>query len=234
MSKGDKIPYRAALEVAQALETALSFTCERTLIAGSLRRRKSEVGDLELVVMPRLETVTDMFGDIVGQRSMLDEALNDMGMPRTKDGERYKQFVWEGFPVDLFIATRETWGCVATIRTGSALFTHWLVTNRRQGGGCPSHLRFSEGRLTDGVKALDTSEERLLFEALDQDWIEPVDRVDGGDDEETSTALRSILALRCVVAHLSIPYRLDRLLASQLRPIRALVRALAAHVDLLE
>lgn len=179
MSKGDKIPYRAALETAQALETSLTFVCERTLIAGSLRRRKSEVGDLELVVLPKLEPIIDMFGEVIGQRSLLDEALATIAPTRTKDGERYKQFTWEGMPVDLFIATRETWGCVATIRTGSADFTHWLVTNRRQGGGCPSHLKFHEGRLVDGAKALDTSEEQLLFQALEQDWIEPVERIDG-------------------------------------------------------
>lgn len=179
MSKGDKIPYRAALETAQALETALSFTCERTLIVGSLRRRKSEVGDLELVVMPKLEAVTDMFGEVVSQRSLLDDILTDIAPQRTKDGERYKQFVWGGMPVDLFIASRETWGCIATIRTGSADFTHWLVTPRNKGGGCFSHLRFQEGRLMDGATALDTSEERQLFDALEQPWIEPSDRTDG-------------------------------------------------------
>jgi DNA polymerase/3'-5' exonuclease PolX len=179
MSKGDKIPYRDALEVAQALELSLSFVCERTLIAGSLRRRKSEVGDLELVVLPRFGAITDMFGEVVGQRSLLDDALTDIAPTRTKDGERYKQFVWEGMPVDLFIASRETWGCIATIRTGSADFTHWLVTPRNKGGGCYSHLKFHEGRLMDGATALDTSEERLVFAALEQDWIEPVDRIDG-------------------------------------------------------
>lgn len=179
MSKGDKIPYRAALEVAQALETSLAFVCERTLIAGSLRRQKSEVGDLELVVMPKTEPITDMFGEVVGQRSLLDDALTDIAPSRSKDGERYKQFVWEGVPVDLFIATRDTWGCIATIRTGSADFTHWLVTPRNKGGGCFSHLKFHEGRLMDGGKALDTSEELLLFAALEQPWVGPVDRNDG-------------------------------------------------------
>lgn len=179
MSKGDKIPYQAALEQAQALEISLSFVCERTLIAGSLRRQKSEVGDLELVVLPKIEAITDMFGEICGWRSLLDDALADIAPNRMKNGERYKQFVWEGMPVDLFIATRETWGCIATIRTGSADFTHWLVTPRTKGGGCPSHLKFSDGRLMDGALALDTSDERQLFEALDQPWIEPVERIDG-------------------------------------------------------
>jgi len=179
MSKGDKISYRAALETAQALETSLAFVCERTLIAGSLRRQKSEVGDLELVVLPKFEPIEDMFGEVCGQHSLLDAVLADIAPARTKDGDRFKQFVWEGMPVDLFIATRETWGCIATIRTGSADFTHWLVTSRRQGGGCPSHLRFSEGRLMDGALALDTRDEAQLFEALDQPWVEPIERVEG-------------------------------------------------------
>src|SRR4051794_3926486 len=108
MSKGDKMPYQAALEVAQALETRLAFVCERMLIAGSLRRRTSEVGDLELVVLPKYEPIEDMFGALCGQYSLLDDALADIAPARTKDGERYKQFVWEGMPVDLFIASRET------------------------------------------------------------------------------------------------------------------------------
>lgn len=179
MSKGDKIPYQAALEVAQALGTSLSSVCERVLIAGSLRRCKKEVGDLELVVIPKYESVTDMFGEVCGRRSLLDAALTDIAPRRTKDGERYKAFTWEGMSVDLFIASVETWACVSTIRTGSADFTHWLVTSRRNGGGCPSYLSFREGRLWINSTPVPLPDERTLFEMLEQPWIEPVDRVEG-------------------------------------------------------
>lgn len=67
-----------------------------------------------------------------------------------------------GVGVDLFIASRETWGCVATIRTGSADFTHWLVTPRRQGG-----------------RAFETREELDVFAALDVAWVEPAERAAG-------------------------------------------------------
>ena len=180
MSKAEtKIPYADALAVAQALEARLRSSCTRTLIAGSLRRRKSEVGDLELVVQPITAPLYDMFGELCGEHSLLDDALADLAPVRQKNGERYKAFVWEGMPVDLFIATRETWGCIATIRTGSADFTHWLVTNRRHGGGSPAHLRFAEGRVWLADQAMETTAEEDLFNLLEQPWVDPTERIAG-------------------------------------------------------
>lgn len=179
MSKAtDKMTYAYALDLAQALETTLKPYCERTLIAGSIRRRKAEIGDIELAVMPKVEPIEDMFGAVVGERSLLEEAMRDIAGHLTKNGPRFKQFVWEGAPVDLFIASPDTWGCVATIRTGCSDFSHWLVTPRKYSGGCPSHLKFSEGRIMDGSKALATPEEADVFAALDLPWIEISKRTD--------------------------------------------------------
>lgn len=177
-----KMPYADALALAEHLAAQLRPGCERILIAGSIRRQKREIGDIEIVAQPLLTPMLDLFCEPVAGlgQSGLDAQLAQLGTGGyIKNGPRYKQFIFGGASVDLFIATHDTWGCIATIRTGSADFTHWLVTNRRQGGGCPSHLKFHDGRLMDGTTALDTSEERLLFECLEQPWIEPVDRIDG-------------------------------------------------------
>lgn len=174
-----KMSYTEALGRAQVLELALAPFCERTLIAGSIRRQKAEIGDIELVVIAKTEPILDLFGDMIGARSLLEEALGKMNIHCTKNGARMKQFEWDGAPVDLFIPTCETWGCVATIRTGSADFTHWLVTPRSKGGGCFAHLRFQDGRLMDGQQALKTNEELELFDALDLKWIDPVERIEG-------------------------------------------------------
>ena len=175
----DKMHYLVAIKVAQALERMLAPACERILIAGSLRRKKVEVGDIELVVMPKTETLADLFGAPTGEHSLLDEALAGLGVRFLKNGAKYKQFTWDDCPIDLFIATRDTWGCIATIRTGSADFTHWLVSPRRMGGGCPSHLKFREGRIWEGDMALCTEEEADVFNALGQRWVEPADRIAG-------------------------------------------------------
>lgn len=175
-----KIPYADALLRAQAIEQVVAPVCERTLIAGSIRRRKPEIGDVELVVIPKTAPVFDMFGEPSGMRDLLDEYLSIYWRGHiTKNGPKYKQLVIDGLQVDLFIASRETWACIATIRTGSADFTHWLVTPRRSGGGCPSHLKFSDGRLMCGETPIDLPDERDLFDALGWPWIDPIDRTAG-------------------------------------------------------
>lgn len=177
-----KMPYADALAMANHLVSLLKPGCERIMIAGSLRRQKPEIGDIEIVAMPMLEPVCDLFGMPVEgmERSGLDERLASLKTEGyTKNGAKYKQFMWQGISVDLFIASAETWGCVSTIRTGSADFTHWLVTPRRHGGGCPSHLKFSEGRLVTGGAHYPTPEEVDVFAALEQTWIEPAERIEG-------------------------------------------------------
>jgi DNA polymerase/3'-5' exonuclease PolX len=180
MSTGVKIPYVTAMNSAETLLAALEPDCVRTLIAGSLRRRKAEVSDIELVVISKTRPAQDLFGPTGHEESMLDDALSDLGITSfRKNGPKFKQFEWQGVPIDLFIATVDTWGCVATIRTGSADFSHWLVTSRRQGGACPAMYRFDEGRIYQGPTPIATPEERDVFELLELPWIEPVARLSG-------------------------------------------------------
>jgi DNA polymerase/3'-5' exonuclease PolX len=184
MSKhATKMAYADALALAEHLQGLLAPACERILIAGSIRRRKREIGDIELVAQPKLEPVLDMFGDATSYRSLLDDRLTLLPTEGyTKNGDKYKQFIYEGETVDLFIATQETWGAVATIRTGSADFTHWLVTSRRNGGGCPSGLKIRDARVCyENVSgpAFDTDTEEKFFAVLEQPWIDPVQRIDG-------------------------------------------------------
>lgn len=182
MSTAIKTPFSEAYAVAIDLMNRLDRACDRLLIAGSIRRQKPEIGDIELVVLPRMEPVTDLFGENVPglARSALDDALAQLGeLHYTRNGERYKQFEYEGRSIDLFIATPETWGCVATIRTGSADFSKWLVTARKYGGACPSHLHFKDGRIWNGASALETPGEHDVFAALGIEWIEPAERREG-------------------------------------------------------
>lgn len=181
MSTTTKRPYTDALAVATELAARLEPACVRLLIAGSLRREKAEIGDVELVAIPRTTPTLDLFGQPAPglEQSALDDALAALGLTFTKNGPKYKQFAYADMTVDLFLATAETWGCVATIRTGSADFAKWLVTERKHGGGCPTGMAFRDGRLWHLGRALDTPEEADLFAALEQPWVAPVERVEG-------------------------------------------------------
>jgi len=131
-----KMPYTEARALADQLVAQLAPACERIEVAGSIRRKKEEVGDIEIVAIPKMETIRNLFGEAQGEVSLLNVRLSDMGWDVLKNGDKYKQFVLPGgISLDLFICRLATWGVIYTIRTGSADFTHWLVTNRQHGGG---------------------------------------------------------------------------------------------------
>src|ERR1044071_2059762 len=55
----NEIAYEEALRVALGLRTALEDYCERIEIAGSLRRKRPLVSDIELVFIPKMEERAD-------------------------------------------------------------------------------------------------------------------------------------------------------------------------------
>lgn len=63
---------RALLIATNLLNDLLPF-CERAEIAGSVRRLKPEVKDIEIVVIPKMRKVLDMFGSESGSVSELQE-----------------------------------------------------------------------------------------------------------------------------------------------------------------
>lgn len=72
--------------------------------------------------------------------------------------------------LDLFITTPASWGVIFLIRTGSAEFSQAVVTHARR-----CEMFVSGGVLHDahGI-ALETREERDVFELLGLEWAEPV------------------------------------------------------------
>ena len=104
-----------AAEIGYQLLEWLAPYCQRAEIAGSVRRGKAEVKDLEIVAIPVVEMRQELglFGP-VGQSvevSLLEEALARSlppgWQPGGKNGRKYKRFVhfrtW--LACDLFLAT---------------------------------------------------------------------------------------------------------------------------------
>lgn len=143
MSTGLRRSIADVLPIAQKLREQLAPACHRIEIAGSLRRQVREVADIELVAIPAIETLNEPVpGDLFGARhdrtyNRLWEALDGfLGGKYLKAGEKYRAFVLpsEGIKVDLFTATRDNWGWIYLIRTGSAEFSHHVAKSlNRQG-----------------------------------------------------------------------------------------------------
>ncbi len=121
-------PLEQAEMVARGIVEALRPHAERIEIAGSIRRRRPQVHDIDLVAIPRMTSIGSMFAprdvrdtdfahfflrvlsgeDVVGEKILRGEvSLNVAGLPPR-------------IQVDCYIATAETWATLLLIRTGSA------------------------------------------------------------------------------------------------------------------
>lgn len=191
MSKAaKKLPLAKAQDLTRRIIEPLSPGCERIEPAGSVRRKKAEVGDLEIVCLakPNLDFVIN--GLVESGRLLRGD----------KNGPRYKNFVIPstGSKLDLFITTPETWGAVFTIRTGSAEFSNKLVTQRYKGGWLPDDLTFEEGRIKKDGQLLPTPEEKDVFALLGW-YVEPEKR---SPDFKPDIMTRFILRNRIGQGHL--------------------------------
>lgn len=111
--------------VAATLVRILAPSCESIEVAGSIRRRKPDVGDVELLCIPRLGdrdldwldySLKDM---LASHPRLLDLRLDKNG--RTSYGPQNKYLVHHtGIPVDIFSTTPENWWVALVVRTGPA------------------------------------------------------------------------------------------------------------------
>lgn len=178
MSEAIKRPLYQMRAVAHGLIGRLRPACQRIEVAGSIRREKGMIGDIELVAVPKY--MSDLFGEPT-TISELDDLLTDWPIEFVKNGPKYKQFVFAGhsgsqYTVDLFLPSLETWGCIYMIRTGSADFTARMVTRQEKGGLMPNDLSVADGRVWRNGAVLDTPEEADVFALWQMDFVEPKDR----------------------------------------------------------
>jgi DNA polymerase/3'-5' exonuclease PolX len=186
-----------ALVIAQRMVERLRPACLRLEIAGGVRRGKAEPHDIEIVAVPdptvlprpRLE-----FGKPppVWHRTMIEKIVAEMadeGAAHVKEnGPKYKK-LWlinDGIQLDLFLVTPPAdWGVQFVIRTGSADFSHWIVSHRRIGGAMPNGNRVQDGALwigaekvknPDPLTKLSMPEEIDFLNFLSLGWIEPGER----------------------------------------------------------
>jgi DNA polymerase/3'-5' exonuclease PolX len=176
MSDSIKRPRNDVIWAANNICDLLRPVCTRIEIAGSLRREKSEVGDIEICAIPTYST--DLFGDQFYSAAVIGEVLRSAGFEMDKDGENYKKFFYVAAQIwiDLFLTTPEQWGLIFMIRTGSADFSRMMMTNKQQGGYMPSNLKVSGGRVWIGNQVMVTPEEKDVFKLWGMEFVEPKNR----------------------------------------------------------
>jgi DNA polymerase/3'-5' exonuclease PolX len=192
MSAGQRLPRREAQVLALELVDLLRESCVRIEIAGSIRRQRADVADLDIVAIPQTHTrvAEDLFGQMVVDgppvsalhercealvaAGKLSIPLNDKGHPRAW-GPQLKRATYRELPVDILSTTWECWGVALLLKTGPWEFSKRLVTRRSDGGACPRDLIFRESRVRrrDTHEVLETPTEEAVFAALGLEYVQP-------------------------------------------------------------
>ncbi|MGW4893557.1 DNA polymerase/3'-5' exonuclease PolX [Kitasatospora sp. NPDC004240] len=169
----------AATELAEQLVAALSAVpgCTRCAYAGSLRRMRETVGDIDVLATAEdSEPLMTAFTELPHVAEVIARGPTKTSVRTTK-----------GVQVDLRVVPEEDWGAALLYFTGSEAHTIKLRAMAVRAG-----LKLSEYGLFDadsGVEVVSSSEEEV-YEALGLPWIAPPLREDRG---EVEAALRGEL-----------------------------------------
>lgn len=173
------LPLARAQQLAAALVADLAGGCSTITIAGSVRRRKPTVGDIELVVVPI--PILDLVGsptDRTRLESFLERLVERGDLATNKGGRKFIQFSLpaHGCNLDLFLANKDNYGLILLIRTGPVDFSKRFVTQKHKGGLLPNDLRIEGGRLLRGDTVLPTPTEAEVFRLAGVEYAEPWER----------------------------------------------------------
>ncbi len=162
--------------LAQEMVGRLQADCERIEVAGSVRRKKSEPHDLELVVIPRFEErrVNLLESEQVSMLEVNLYALCISGVMAfdssvKRNGPRHKRLLHleSQAVVEIYAAEWANWGLILALQTGPADFNKLLVTNVAYGGAMPLTMRMQDGWLWRRGERVETRSEDEFFGALD-------------------------------------------------------------------
>ena len=155
--------YIKALQIAEKIKEQLIPYCERIEIAGSIRRKKPFVKDIEIVAIPKPYDV-GLF------QSGIATIVNQWQKVK---GELPCKFTQRKLPddimLDLFFAERGNWGLIYAIRTGSAEYSHKILAT----GWVKKGYKSKGGYLIYNNKPIAVLEEKDLFARSGIDFIDP-------------------------------------------------------------
>lgn len=167
-STTNRLPLAQAQHIAVGVMQQLEPHCEVISLAGSIRRDRPTIGDIEIVCVPKAYDATPLFC------SGLATVVNQWEKVRGELPCRYTQRTLpEGIRLDLFMVEADGYGLQRAIRTGSAdwcrtvLAPAWVRAGYHSEGGL---LRRADGSVVP------CRTEPELFARIGLPWVHPRDR----------------------------------------------------------
>jgi DNA polymerase/3'-5' exonuclease PolX len=187
----DQFPLAVARRLADKIVGEISPFCVRAEVAGSIRREKPLVKDIEIVAIPRWDEQpdpADLFQESKLRVNLLCEDLKQREhvqwikpgtsviepWPLKPEGKYWRGLLANGMKLDMFLAEPDNYGAIKLIRTGSmefnvALFSHAGRVN----------VEIDGGWFWKAGERIATPEEEDVFGLLGLEYVEPRDRIDG-------------------------------------------------------
>jgi len=152
------------MQLAQAEKLAEQFIreiavyCEKIKVVGSIRRKKTECRDIDLVLLAKPEELWNFTFKL--------KKISKINV----NGKQVKRVIYKDEQFDLYFATPETWGALILIRTGSAQHNIKLSTIALNMGMKLTH----RGLMKNGE--IIASTEKGIYEALGMEYVPPEER----------------------------------------------------------
>jgi DNA polymerase (family 10) len=150
-----ELELKAAEEIASQVKLKLDCCCEKLEVAGSIRRKKTQVHDVDFVAVAQdsgWRRISEELKKLKSKNLCTGSAVIKTLIPCGKDY----------FQVDFYRAQPSTFGIHKLVRTGSAEHNMWMAGYANSKG---MRLQYSQGLMKDG-KALAGEDEKGVFEAI--------------------------------------------------------------------
>lgn len=158
-----------AQRLAEKYKSLLAPHCHRIEVAGSIRRRRPQVKDIELVIIPKPYESEGLF--VSGIATVINDWPKVKGELPCKYTKRVSP---DGIILDIFFCHELNWGLIYMIRTGS-----WEFSKKMVGTWLPREgYRSINGDLVHPgtAEVMEIREERELFQLAKMNYIEPHNR----------------------------------------------------------
>lgn len=148
MSSNKRIPRDDAITIANEAQDLFGHLCQTKTVAGSIRREKDTVGDIEFVVIP-----CNLQGLLIRLDSLVEKGTIKKALYRHVDrkgkttyrprwGEKLRCFRYQKATIELSIANENNYGYSLWLKTGPAEGNQYVMTRLSQE---KSPLRFKDG-----------------------------------------------------------------------------------------
>lgn len=181
-----KYPRGLAIEAVREILAMFQAGCRRVVVAGSLRRMKEEVGDVEILYLPnfaevkadwfstRRVNVADRVLDTMLASGLIAKRRNVLFQESWGSQNKYAVHVTSGIPVDFFETYEEAWFNYLVCRTGGAE-SNMRVASAAQAKGWKWHP-YGIGFHDEQGNTVRVGSEREVFELVGLPFLEPKER----------------------------------------------------------